>query len=406
MHARSAPGDRVIAEALEHRTRTGEVSDSEMDPDAVQARLDAPRDGPEGKDLEGGRRDDGTSPSTAATEASTTMAVENPISDSMSLAGSATPRDGPLTPTADPPPTSKPGDQADDQIQIAVQAGPAATPGLQLAVGTESLLRVRGLARSELDKALRRPSSQSYKAELPVTGGSGTQIGVVRVRTKHRAREPWRVQLVAPSGETLMSYEIASPREILRRHGCFGIYTGVPVPVQLSGHVYASCSDAFESPTLRVTRVDGSGGTLVERFVPKGHRVLLKTLSLLGPVLCVCTFAFFPSVCWTGSPGITCFFVVVFLPFIGLILICCHGHPDLDCGTGRVTSLDGTIEYAPHGGRIHGVSTINFAPDPEDEKRDSYQEYDAKTKVDALVAIIMTEVIYVMTRLEQCIPAY
>ena len=68
-------------------------------------------------------------------------------------------------------------------------------------------------------------------------------------------------------------------------------------------------------------------------------------------------------------------------------------------------SLDGTIEYAPHGGKIHGVSTVNFAPDPEDEKRDSYQEYDAKTKVDALVAIIMTEVIHgIMTQLVQCFP--
>ena len=59
--------------------------------------------------------------------------------------------------------------------------------------------------------------------------------------------------------------------------------------------------------------------------------------------------------------------------------------------TGRVRSLDGTAEYAPHGDSMGG-KTVNFVADPKDKKRDAYRPYDGKTRVDALVAIVIGRV--------------
>jgi hypothetical protein len=39
-----------------------------------------------------------------------------------------------------------------------------------------------------------------------------------------------------------------------------------------------------------------------------------------------------------------------------------------------------------------GGKTVNFVADPKDKKRDAYRPYDGKTRVDALVAIVIGRV--------------
>ena len=81
-------------------------------------------------------------------------------------------------------------------------------------------------------------------------------------------------------------------------------------------------------------------------------------------------------------------FNISFFEHIGLFLICAAYAIPV---TGRVRSLDGTAEYAPHGDSMGG-KTVNFVADPKDKKRDAYKPYDGKTKVDALVAIVIGKV--------------
>ena len=248
------------------------------------------------------------------------------------------------------PPTSKPG----DQIQIAVSAGPVGTPALQLAVEKEDLVRIGKVTNASF--------STGYQAEIPVTGGSGTKIGVLRLHTTNVVELPCTVQLISPSGETLMSYEVPGLSERLKSSSKAAV-----IPVQLSGSGYASISvtrvdgSVYASFTISVTRVDGSGGTLVEPL-QQGCGSARFNLMILGILL------------WVVA--------------IGIFFMCAAYAMPV---TGRVRSLDGTAEYAPHGD-ARGIKTVNFVPNPKDKKRDSYKTCDAKTKVDALVGIMVSAV--------------
>ncbi|GMI18387.1 hypothetical protein TrLO_g7926 [Triparma laevis f. longispina] len=267
------------------------------------------------------------------------------------------------------PSTCKPG----DLIQIAVPAGPAVTSELELTLGKEDLVRVGKVSKGEkFGNNNAFPDGNrvigwyagGYKNVFPVTGGSGTLIGWVQMRTDNVLKEPCTVQLVSPSGETLMSYEIAGRSKWWE--------TSTVVPVLLSGQVYASCTTSVESTgcctwkttdsTTRVTRVDGSGGMLVAPL-NTGFGTAYHTLNIIGLLL---------------SMG-----------FVGVICLCLAECTPI---TGRVTSLDGTAEYAPHGALTGGIKTANFVPDPKDKKRSSYMAYDTKAKVDALVGIVMSAV--------------
>ncbi|GMH94639.1 hypothetical protein TrVE_jg1984, partial [Triparma verrucosa] len=200
-----------------------------------------------------------------------------------------------------------------------------------------------------------------YKNVFPVTGGSGTLIGWVQMRTDNVLKEPCTVKLVSPSGETLMSYEIAGLSKWWE--------TSTVVPVLLSGQVYASCTTSVESTgcfgrpesTTWVTSVDGSGGMLVAPL-NTGSGTAYHTLNIIG--------------------------LLLFLVVVGIIFFCLAESTPI---TGRVTSLDGTAEYAPHG-EVSGIKTANFVPDPKDKKRSSYMAYDTKAKVDALIGIVMSAV--------------
>ena len=264
------------------------------------------------------------------------------------------------------PSTSKPG----DQIQFQMPAGIAVTSGLELALEKEDLVRVSNSKVKykffgKNDPANARAGTEIPKklwvyageAEFKVTGGSGTQIGVVHVRTENVLKEPCTVQLVSPSGETLMSYEIAGLAEWWKK--------SIVVPVQLSGQVYAHCTTCIEfkgprawESTTRVARLDGSGGLLVAPLDTSWHSSY-GTLQFFGIFFFICLF------------GIIFLFLACVIPV-----------------TGRVTSLDGTDEYAPHS-EARGIKTLKFVPDPKDDKRSSYKTYDSKAKVDALIGIVM-----------------
>ena len=82
------------------------------------------------------------------------------------------------------------------------------------------------------------------------------------------------------------------------------------------------------------------------------------------------------------------FGLILFIFVIGLFLICAAYAIPV---TGRVRSIDGTAEYAPHGDSMGG-KTVNFVADPKDKKRDAYRPYDGKTRVDALVAVVIGRV--------------
>ena len=246
------------------------------------------------------------------------------------------------------PPTSKPG----DQIQIAVSAEPVGTPALQLAIEKEDLVRIGKVTNASF--------STGYQAEIPVTGGSGTEIGVLRLHTTNVVELPCTVQLISPSGETLMSYEMAS---LVGRRAADPV-----IPVQLSGRVYASFTNSirqvnciFAESTISVTRVDGSGGTLV------------------GPL---------QQGCGSARGNLMILGILLWVVAIGMFFLCAAYAMPV---TGRVRSLDGTAEYAPHGD-ARGIKTVNFVPNPKDKKRDSYKTCDAKTKVDALVGIMVSAV--------------
>ena len=246
------------------------------------------------------------------------------------------------------PPTSKPG----DQIQIAVSAGPVGTPALQLAIEKEDLVRIGKVTNASF--------STGYQAEIPVTGGSGTEIGVLRLHTTNVVELPCTVQLISPSGETLMSYEMAS---LVGRRAADPV-----IPVQLSGRVYASFTNSirqvnciFAESTISVTRVDGSGGTLV------------------GPL---------QQGCGSARGNLMILGILLWVVAIGMFFLCAAYAMPV---TGRVRSLDGTAEYAPYGD-ARGIKTVNFVPNPKDKKRDSYKTCDAKTKVDALVGIMVSAV--------------
>ena len=246
------------------------------------------------------------------------------------------------------PPTSKPG----DQIQIAVSAEPVGTPALQLAIEKEDLVRIGKVTNASF--------STGYQAEIPVTGGSGTEIGVLRLHTTNVVELPCTVQLISPSGETLMSYEMAS---LVGRRAADPV-----IPVQLSGRVYASFTNSirqvnciFAESTISVTRVDGSGGTLV------------------GPL---------QQGCGSARGNLMILGILLWVVAIGMFFLCAAYAMPV---TGRVRSLDGTAEYAPYGD-ARGIKTVNFVPNPKDKKRDSYKTCDAKTKVDALVGIMVSAV--------------
>ena len=249
------------------------------------------------------------------------------------------------------PPTSKPG----DQIQIAVSAGPVGTPALQLAIEKEDLARIGKVTNASF--------STGYQAEIPVTGGSGTEIGVLRLHTTNVVELPCTVQLISPSGETLMSYEIPGLSERSKSSSKAAV-----IPVQLSGRVYASFTNSirqvnciFAESTISVTRVDGSGGTLV------------------GPL---------QQGCGSARGNLMILGILLWVVAIGMFFMCAAYAMPV---TGRVRSLDGTAEYAPHGD-ARGIKTVNFVPNPKDKKRDSYKTCDAKTKVDALVGIMVSAV--------------
>ena len=139
------------------------------------------------------------------------------------------------------------------------------------------------------------------------------------------------------------------------------------IPVQLSGSAYASFTNSMSQvgctieSTISVTRVDGSGGTLVEPL-QQGCGSARCNLMILGILL------------WVVA--------------IGIFFMCAAYAMPV---TGRVRSLDGTAEYAPHGD-ARGIKTVNFVPNPKNKKRDSYKTCDAKTKVDALVGIMVSAV--------------
>ena len=253
------------------------------------------------------------------------------------------------------PPTSKPG----DQIQISVPVAPVAPvasyiSALELALEKEDLVKLG----KETYGHTRGQSAWTgvrlgWEADFPVTGGSGTQIGVVRFCTDHVTKEPYRVELVSPGGEVLLSYT--------------ALLSDTEVSVQLDGRVYASCATRQDSQGgiveshVRVTRADGSGGTIV------------------SPI---------DSGCGSDRCMLLTFGFILFIFVIGLFLICAAYAMPV---TGRVRSLDGTAEYAPHGDSMGG-KTVNFVADPKDKKRDAYKPYDGKTKVDALVAVVIGKV--------------
>jgi hypothetical protein len=156
-----------------------------------------------------------------------------------------------------------------------------------------------------------------------------------------------------------MSYEMAS---LVGRRAADPV-----IPVQLSGRVYASFTSIrqvnciFAESTISVTRVDGSGGTLV------------------GPL---------QQGCGSARGNLMILGILLWVVAIGMFFLCAAYAMPV---TGRVRSLDGTAEYAPHGD-ARGIKTVNFVPNPKDKKRDSYKTCDAKTKVDALVGIMVSAV--------------
>ena len=259
-------------------------------------------------------------------------------------------------PVASAPPASlpAPGDPMGMADPSGQPAGPASTPTLQLVVEKEDLVRLGKRTNESY------PGRNGYHAEIPVTGGSGTQIGVLRLHTTNVLTEPCTVQLVSPTGENLMSYEISGLSERWKTSSKAAV-----IQLQLSGHVYASCTNSMESlggtmeSTTSVTRMDGSGGTLVEA-VDSGCGSTRCTWMILG--------------------------VALFIFVIGIFFLCAAWAMPV---TGRVRSLNGSAEYAPHDD-ARGTKTVNFVPDPKDKKRDSYTTYDAKTKVDALVGVMIS----------------
>ena len=252
------------------------------------------------------------------------------------------------------PMTSKPG----DQIQIAVPVAPVAPvasyiSALELALEKEDLVKLGKETGHTRGQSTWMGANLGWEADFAVTGGSGTQIGVVRFCTDHVTKEPCRVELVSPGGEILLSYTT--------------LLSDTEVSVQLDGRVYASCATRSDSQAgiveshIRVTRADGSGGTIV------------------SPI---------DSGCGSDRCMLLTFGFILFIFVIGLFLICAAYAMPV---TGRVRSLDGTAEYAPHGDSMGG-KTVNFVADPKDKKRDAYKPYDGKTKVDALVAIVIGKV--------------
>ena len=252
------------------------------------------------------------------------------------------------------PPTSKPG----DQIQIAVPVAPVAPvasyiSALELALEKEDLVKLGKAKGNTCGDSTFFGANLGWEAEFPVTGGSGTQIGRVRFSTDHVLKKPCTVELVSPGGEVLLSYTTMLEDTV--------------VSVQLDGRDYASCATRSETQAgfveshVRVTRADGSGGTIV------------------SPI---------DSGCGSDRCMLLTFGLILFIFVIGLFLICAAYAIPV---TGRVRSLDGTAEYAPHGDSMGG-KTVNFVADPKDKKRDAYRPYDGKTRVDALVAIVIGRV--------------
>ena len=232
----------------------------------------------------------------------------------------------------------------------------AGTPALQLAVEKEDCVVIKCIKTSSVCK----PGEwlpKGLHAEYTVTGGSGTQIGVLSLHTENMLKDPCPVQLTSPTGEVLMAYETA---------GLIGAYetNEQSISVQLSGHVYCTASMKLMgvyTSSVSVTRADGSGGTLVEPL-EKGWNTARGKLMCLG------------------------FWLWIFL--VGMFFMCAAFMMPV---FGPVKSLDGTAEYAPHSEK-RGTHTVNYVADPKDEKKDSYKEYDAKTKVDALIGKMISTV--------------
>lgn len=237
-----------------------------------------------------------------------------------------------------------------------VEAVPAGTPALQRAVAQEDCVRI---GRATNGQTVKKPGEwipRGYQAELPVTGGSGTQIGMLRLHTQNVLKEPCQVHLVSSTGEVLMTCELPGLST-----------THAVVAVQLSGTTYASCTTSVTQggaalgTTTSVTRADGSGGTVVAPL-DQGCGSAKCNLLILGFMLWVC--------------------------LIGIFFICAAWAMPV---TGAVTSLDGAASYAPHS-ESRGTKTLNFVPDPKDKKKDSYRAYDDKTKLDALIGLMISAV--------------
>jgi len=260
--------------------------------------------------------------------------------------------------------------------------GPAVTSGLELALEKEDLVRVGRLWKSECfgsndanakagtgNVTPRSKYAGGYKNEFKVTGGSGSLIGVVHLSTSNVLKEPCTVELVSPSGEILMSYDIAGLAEWWKRK--------TVVSLQLGGQAYASCTTSClcegwsteeKKSTTRVARVDGSGGLIVLP-IEQGCGTKRCNVIIIGVL--------------------TAIFIIGFV--IAILGGCCVPV------TGRITSLDGTAEYAPQSEAGGGIRTVNFAPDPK---------YDSKAKVDALIGLVMAAVNEALLGLQYPVAAY
>ena len=146
-----------------------------------------------------------------------------------------------------------------------VEAVPAGTPALQRAVAQEDCVRI---GRATNGQTVKKPGewiTRGYQAELPVTGGSGTQIGMLRLHTQNVLKEPCQVHLVSSTGEVLMTCELPGLST-----------THAVVAVQLSGTTYASC-------TTSVTQGGAALGVTMMYLIPGpvcGERTLATAQKL------------------------------------------------------------------------------------------------------------------------------